>query len=303
MREYGTLYTEFWIDPITRTLSNDAKLLAIYCLSSPHTTSLGCFRIPLAYIAEDLGWPLKRVQKALREALEINFLAYDEASSWLFITKFLKWNVITNPNQWQGVKNLLQKVPKSMRFYPQLIQAILSYVRHLSEEEKNAFKSLSEPLNQEQNQEPDTDNSNSVSVPESAVQQVFECWQKTMGHPNAQLDKKRKIVINKALQTGYNVAQLCEAIKGCSLTPHNLGYNDRGQRYDGLNIILRDADNIDRFIRNCRSPPHLPANFESKTTESTSTRKNHDEFDNKHYTQTPLEDIHWLHPKNEKPDV
>ena len=49
--------------------------------------------------------------------------------------------------------------------------------------------------------------------------------------------------------------QLCQAITGCSLTPHNLGKNDRGQRYDGLQVILRDADQIDRFIRNAQSPP------------------------------------------------
>lgn len=86
---------------------------------------------------------------------------------------------------------------------------------------------------------------------------IFNVWKQTLGHPQAKLDDKRKTVIGKALKSGYSVHQLCQAIMGCSLTPHNLGKNDRGQRYDGLHVILRDADQIDRFIRNAQNPPQL----------------------------------------------
>ena len=84
---------------------------------------------------------------------------------------------------------------------------------------------------------------------------VFEHWKTELGHPQAKLDDKRKKLIRKALKSGYGVQQLCEAVTGCSLTPHNMGNNDGGQRYDGLHIILRDADQIDRFINNARCPP------------------------------------------------
>ena len=104
---------------------------------------------------------------------------------------------------------------------------------------------------------------------------VFEFWQTTLKHPQARLDDKRRKLIRKALQAGYHVNDLktailgCSltphnmgvndrgqkydlktAILGCSLTPHNMGVNDRGQKYDGLHVILRDADQIDRFIHN-----------------------------------------------------
>jgi hypothetical protein len=87
------------------------------------------------------------------------------------------------------------------------------------------------------------------------IENVFEHWKVLMDHPNAKLDEKRKSIISKALKLGYSVADLCQAIAGCSYTPHNIGDNDRGQRYDGLHVILRDADQIDRFIRNCKFPP------------------------------------------------
>ncbi len=87
------------------------------------------------------------------------------------------------------------------------------------------------------------------------IEQIFIHWKQAMNHPNAKLDIKRKALITKSLVAGYSEQALCEAISGCAKTPHNMGDNDRGQRYDGLHIILRDADQIDRFISNCHSPP------------------------------------------------
>lgn len=91
---------------------------------------------------------------------------------------------------------------------------------------------------------------------DSPVQKIFEHWQHLMHHPNARLDGKRKATIEKALSFGYTAEQLCNAITGCSYTPHNMGDNVRGQRFDGLQIILRDADQIDRFMHNFDYPPH-----------------------------------------------
>jgi hypothetical protein len=89
------------------------------------------------------------------------------------------------------------------------------------------------------------------------VAEVFCYWQQTLNHPQAVLDDKRRKRIRQALAMGYSVQQLCEAILGCSYTPHNMGHNEQGQRYDGLQVIFRDADQIDRFIRNAHSPPRL----------------------------------------------
>jgi hypothetical protein len=86
---------------------------------------------------------------------------------------------------------------------------------------------------------------------------IFAHWKKVMNLPHAVLDKKRRESITQALAMGYTVEQLCHAIEGCSHTPHNMGKNEQGQRYDGLHIIFRDADQIERFIRNFYRPPQL----------------------------------------------
>lgn len=85
--------------------------------------------------------------------------------------------------------------------------------------------------------------------------EVFEHWQKVMDHPRAAFDGKRRRAVQARLKDGYTADQLRLAIDGCAKTPHNIGQNDRGERYDDLELICRDGPHVDRFIRNATSPP------------------------------------------------
>jgi hypothetical protein len=87
------------------------------------------------------------------------------------------------------------------------------------------------------------------------VIEIFDYWKATMHHPRAKMDDKRKKAIKNALKIGYEAEDLKSAIVGCSLTPHNMGMNDRNEKYDGIDLILRDAAQIDRFIANSINPP------------------------------------------------
>ncbi|MFK0570602.1 hypothetical protein [Endozoicomonas sp.] len=112
-----------------------------------------------------------------------------------------------------------------------------------------------------------TEAANRQSEPEqkkpSAILEIFKFWQTTMNHPTAKLDEKRRKLIRNAIKTGYPINDLKTAILGCSLTPHNVGDNDRGQRYDGLHVIFKDADQIDRFIHNAINRESMDANRET----------------------------------------
>ncbi len=87
------------------------------------------------------------------------------------------------------------------------------------------------------------------------VDAIFTYWQNTLDHPRSKLDEKRKSLIKKWLKVGYSVNDLCSAIAGCSKTPHNMGDNDNGQKYDSLELIFRTSDQIDRFMGNDLNPP------------------------------------------------
>lgn len=86
------------------------------------------------------------------------------------------------------------------------------------------------------------------------IVEVFELWKEVMGHPNANMDAKRKSVIAKRLSDGYTVDQLKTAINGCAQSAWHMGDNQRGNRYDALTLILRDADHVDKFIAIAERP-------------------------------------------------
>ena len=86
-------------------------------------------------------------------------------------------------------------------------------------------------------------------VNEAQVIQVFEHWKTIMGHERARLDMARARVIKQRFRDGYTLEDLCLAIDGCAASAFHMGENDRGQVYDSVTLILRDADHVDKFIR------------------------------------------------------
>lgn len=88
----------------------------------------------------------------------------------------------------------------------------------------------------------------------TAVDRIFDHWRSVHGHDRAKLDDKRRRLIGKALKD-YDEATLCQAITGYLHSPHHQGQNDRGTKYDGLELILRDAAHIDAGLRFYADPP------------------------------------------------
>jgi hypothetical protein len=87
-----------------------------------------------------------------------------------------------------------------------------------------------------------------------SVSQVFNHWQRVMHKPRASLDEKRRNIIRKAL-AHYTVTDLCLAIDGCNASAWHMGDNDKGRKFDGLDLILRDAGKIDAFMAMRDAPP------------------------------------------------
>lgn len=154
MRDYGKVQTVFWTSEDIQGLSDSSKLLALYLLSGPHTNQIGCFRLPDGYVADDLNWSAETVAKGFRDLSAKGFATRDEASKWVVIHKFTKWNEIENPNQAKAAAKLFDQVPDGSPVKPILARALRDYAPRFPEDVRLPFETLSEPFrNQEQEQE------------------------------------------------------------------------------------------------------------------------------------------------------
>jgi hypothetical protein len=137
MRNYGAIHTCFWIHPEIQKLNDSAKLLAVYLLTGPHTNMLGCFRLPLGYIGEDLDWESEIIASSLESLLGIHFATYDYHCHWIFLQQFLIWNPIENPNQGKNIIRLFEQVPKKACFFESLVDTLIKIDKYLTENFKD----------------------------------------------------------------------------------------------------------------------------------------------------------------------
>lgn len=278
MRDYGKIQTVFWTSGDVQGLSDSSKLLAIYLLSSPHTNQIGCFRLPDGYVSDDLGWSIETLSKGFRDLQAKGFATRDEATKWVVIHKFLKWNEIENPNQAKAAVKLFDQIPDSSAVKPMLARALAEFAPRFPADIRAPFETLPKPFRnqeQEQEQEQEQKQDTSGSAPGAVapphleleggsaqrrpdprpVEVVFDHWQSVMGSPRSKLDAKREKVIKSALKAGYSVEDLCKAIDGCALSPFHMGLNDQRTKFNGIDLILRNADQIDKFVALADAPP------------------------------------------------
>lgn len=85
----------------------------------------------------------------------------------------------------------------------------------------------------------------------AAATEVFLYWQTVLNHPKAILSDKVSKRIQARLAEGETVERLKSAIDGCKLSPFHMGIdpkNETGTVYDSLGTILRDSDQIEKFV-------------------------------------------------------
>ncbi len=74
-------------------------------------------------------------------------------------------------------------------------------------------------------------------------------------HPKAFPGDRERRLICARRKEGYSPADLCEAIDGCHRSPFHCGVNERGTKYQSLELIVRDSTRVAQFIEIARAPP------------------------------------------------
>lgn len=110
---YQKIRVIIWNDEKFINLSQEAKLLFLYLLTSTHSNSIGLYVLPKGYILADLEWTDKQLSKPFAELLDKGFVLYDDRVRLLFIQNHLKHNPLENPNQVKAAIKILKGLPKS----------------------------------------------------------------------------------------------------------------------------------------------------------------------------------------------
>ena len=90
---------------------------------------------------------------------------------------------------------------------------------------------------------------------------VFAYWAVVMQSRKSLFDDKRRRKIESALKENHgDVSELLYAIDGARKTPHLMGENEQGQKYNGIETVLRDRAQIEKLASKCagytRDEPH-----------------------------------------------
>jgi len=105
------------------------RQLGLYLLTCPHRTTEGIYRLPLGYMATDLGWPTvslgarvdatlsarvdARLDAALSHLTAKDFVAYDAKSGVVFLPKALKYQRPDNENQIAPAVRRVMELPET----------------------------------------------------------------------------------------------------------------------------------------------------------------------------------------------
>jgi hypothetical protein len=88
------------------------------------------------------------------------------------------------------------------------------------------------------------------------VRQVFDAWVASTGRTGrTHLDAKRRKKIHAALRD-YPLNDVLDSVRGWKHSPHHRGENDRHTVYNDLELLLRDAAQIERFRDLARGSPN-----------------------------------------------
>lgn len=135
---YTRVESRFWQDEKMRVVSDDARYLMLYFLTSPHRNIVGFYFLPLPYACFDLGWDEKRFMKALQELLSAGLIIYDKQVHVVLVKNYLKHNPLENPNQVKSAIEKLREIPETLLF-----QDFLEIVKQF---DKPLYKPLLEQL-------------------------------------------------------------------------------------------------------------------------------------------------------------
>ena len=112
MKVFGKVDCNFWTDKALRSVSQDARYLALYLLSCPHGDMLGIFKLRVAYALVDLQWDEGRWSDSIEELRQVGYIDYNDEEEYVSILQFQRDVPVKNINMVKHRVSLLEKLPR-----------------------------------------------------------------------------------------------------------------------------------------------------------------------------------------------
>lgn len=88
----------------------DPRLLYFYFLTCRHQTSIGCFHLPDAYAADDLGWSIADYLEARAEVIRVGLIDFDASTFEVAIDRYIQNNPPANNSHATGMQALIENI-------------------------------------------------------------------------------------------------------------------------------------------------------------------------------------------------
>ncbi len=187
MRTFGKIEPKFWMWAKRHELSPEAKLMAVYLLTSPHSNTIGCYYLPDGYLVEDLQPPLdpspqtvtdtvskpfpngfETVTQTLSELFRKGFCRRCDTTMYLWICDFINHNPPENPNVAKNMARAIQEIPREFTYWPEFIEVLKPYMKRFPKGFETVVSNFGKPFrngmpNGMPNKEPEPD----IDVPSS----------------------------------------------------------------------------------------------------------------------------------------
>lgn len=121
MRDYAKVSPKIWTGTTGKAMRGhqEAQILAMYLMSSPHSDMTGVYICPLLYMAHETGLGMEGASKGLQRLIEIDFCTYDEDSETVFVHEMAKYQIgeelKVNDNQVKSVKKAFSSMKGVIR--------------------------------------------------------------------------------------------------------------------------------------------------------------------------------------------
>ena len=138
MARYRKIDPRIWNDAKFSSLSNDAKLLFIYLLTSPQTQMIGAIPMRAESVAAELGFDMKRYGIGYQELYKSGIAEYDDRGLY-WVKNFLKYNSPDNPKvviSWRECLDFLPECP----ILRKIVDSAYAHCLSRGEQYVNAFK-------------------------------------------------------------------------------------------------------------------------------------------------------------------